>query len=565
MKPARDPKLAWFREARFGMFVHFGVYALLGRGEWVQYHERIPRREYEKLSKRFNPSRFSAKEWVGLAADSGCRYITLTAKHHDGFCLFDSALTDYKITNTPFKRDLVGEVVAECHKQGMRICLYYSQPDWHHPNYVHLKDSFKDLSDPPADQQPDWDKYIAYYHGQVLELCRNYGRIDGIWFDGSQKSEKVWQGRKLYNAIKRLQPGAVVNDRAGFGDMWTPERTLPEDLTGYLFEACQSTDSKHWGYERKQVLFSVPTLVESLARMVAAGGNFLLNVGPRPDGTIEPGQAARMRAVGQWLKTHGEAVYGAETGGVDTQSREVLCSRKGRRLFVFFTRWPDKEAVVVPGILTKPASAVMLAGGARLKAQVTEAGLELSGLPMLPPQPCVNVARLTFGQAPKLKAPPAPERVAPVVKLSAKGETLLCVGAARPEGRGCKGARLAARDAAGLAKEFGVSGLPAKVVTNWNTNEQWLEWEVDAPKAGVWRVSLQYHCPEYFQGTRFFVEGKMGRVEAVVRGTGPRFRWLAVGALRLPKGRSRVVLRPVEINKGYWFAWVGGMKLAKER
>ncbi|GAG40523.1 unnamed protein product, partial [marine sediment metagenome] len=250
-----------------GMFVHFGIYAQVGRGEWIQYREDIPRAEYEKLMHTFNPAKFDADSWVDLAERAGCRYIAFTAKHHDGFCMFDSALTDYKITNTPFERDFTGELIQACHRRGMRIVLYYSPPDWHHPNFVNLKGAFKDLDNPPATDRPDWPKYLAYFHGQIEELCTKYGRIDGIWFDGSHKSEKMWQGRKVYRTIKKHQPGAVINDRCRCGDFFTPERSLPENLDGYLFEACQSVSATGWGYNRKSPQFSVPNLVENLVRL----------------------------------------------------------------------------------------------------------------------------------------------------------------------------------------------------------------------------------------------------------------------------------------------------------
>jgi len=222
-------ELRWFYETRFGMCIHFGIYSLLERNEWSMLLENIPRAEYEKLATKFNPFRFDADEWVKLAEDAGAKYITVTAKHHDGFCMFDSALTDYKITNTPFKRDLIGELVDACHRHGMRIVIYYSQPDWHNPNYLHHKGAFKDLPNPPETDRSDWPAYQKYYMGQVEELCTKYGQIDGIWFDGSHKTVEEWKGREVYALIKKHQPHAVVNDRARFGDFFTPERSLPED------------------------------------------------------------------------------------------------------------------------------------------------------------------------------------------------------------------------------------------------------------------------------------------------------------------------------------------------
>jgi alpha-L-fucosidase len=202
--PANTEHIKWWTEARFGMFVHFGLYALLQRGEWVMYHEKVPRAEYEKLLHRFNPAASDANAWVGLARDAGATYITVTAKHHDGFCLFDSALTEFKITNTPFGRDLIGELVQACHRDGMRIVFYYSQPDWHHPSFVNRKGAFKEWQDPRPEDAPDWPAYQKYLEGQVRELCTNYGRIDGIWWDGSHRSEDRRPGtRRAEQTVRR--------------------------------------------------------------------------------------------------------------------------------------------------------------------------------------------------------------------------------------------------------------------------------------------------------------------------------------------------------------------------
>lgn len=282
VKPGIPDELRWFYKARFGMFVHYGISSLLGRGEWVMYWENIPRREYEKLAADFNPIKFSAADWVGLAVDAGARYMTVTAKHHDGFCLFDSKLTDFTSTNTPFGRDIIGELADECGRRSLPLILYYSQPDWHHPNFVHNSGAFKDLDAPPESDEPDWEKYLEFYIGQVEELMKQYEPA-GIWFDGSHKTEEEWRGREVYELIKRYDPNAIVNDRGRYGDMFTPERSLPEDLTGYLFEACQSISKQAWGYREDSDNFTVPELVGSLQKMAGAGGNYLLNVGPRPD------------------------------------------------------------------------------------------------------------------------------------------------------------------------------------------------------------------------------------------------------------------------------------------
>ena len=374
VKRRPDPQIRWFPEARFGMFIHFGLYALLERGEWVMYRADIPREEYEKLMPRFNPHRFNAGQWVEEARRSGCRYMTVTAKHHDGFCLFDSELTDFKITNTPFKRDLIGELVQACQQANMPIILYYSQPDWHHPCFVHRPGAFKDLQYERPDDTPDWPRFVEYYHGQVRELCTRYGKIDGIWFDGVQRTEKQWQGRKIYDLIKKHQPHAVVNDRAGYGDFFTPERSLTHlaAAAGYLVEACQSVAAGAWGYIAETPLYSTQHLLHSMLRMVGAGGNYLLNIGPRADGTLPGDWLERMHEMGQWLATHQKSVYGTAGCPLWADGADRVFTSRDSTLYVHVLKWPDTDCLKLPELRRAPLGATMVADGKKLDIAVED-------------------------------------------------------------------------------------------------------------------------------------------------------------------------------------------------
>ncbi len=204
--------LKWFEEAKFGLFIHWGIYSLIGRGEWVMHNEKIPVEEYEKLQPQFNPTEFDAEKWVQLAQAAGMKYITITSKHHDGFCMFDSKLTDYTSMHSPAQRDFIGELTRACQKHGMKISYYYSLLDWHHPDYK---------TNLPA--------YIEYAKGQLRELCTNYGKIDGIWFDGGwEHSAEEWHSKEIIDMIRELQPGIVINNRARYdGDFDTPEQHVP--------------------------------------------------------------------------------------------------------------------------------------------------------------------------------------------------------------------------------------------------------------------------------------------------------------------------------------------------
>ena len=554
----KDPHLRWFDEARFGMFVHFGLYALLGRGEWVMYNEEIPRAEYEKLMSRFNPARFDADEWVGLAARSGARYITVTAKHHDGFCMFDSHHTDYKITNTPFGRDLIGELIGACQRTGMKIILYYSQPDWHHPNFVHKPGAFKDLQHPPVTDEPDWPRFQEYIENQVLELVTRYGRIDGIWFDGSHKSERDWRGRRLYRLIKQHQPWAVVNDRARYGDFFTPERSLPNDLTGFLFEACESVLTGSWGYSKGSPLFNAPHLIESLVRMAAAGGNYLLNVGPAPDGTVPRDQAARMEAIGAWLEGNGESIYGTCECKIDTGSPHVLAIRAGGDVYLHMLRWPLKNQMLIPGLRKAPVCAQLLSADRKIEARMSARGLTLSGLPACPVEESVNVIRLRFDSPLPLVLAKRPLARLKTLALRPDVTNRLMAADARLRGFGVKGSRLRLR-------------VPAKsaqpCITGWNDKNQVATWKVSCLQAGRYVVSVRLSCPAPYAGSRFLIQTGRERISGKVKATPSfdDFRLHKVGMLRLTKGQCAISLRPTFMPYGYIFADLHSIELRPER
>jgi alpha-L-fucosidase len=545
VRPGIPDELRWFHESRFGMFVHFGLYALLGRGEWVMYHENIPRNEYEKLVARFNPDRFDADQWVSLAREAGARYITVTAKHHDGFCLFDSELTDFKITNSPFGRDLITELAEACRRQSVRIIFYYSQPDWHHPNYLHWPGAFKDLPNPPSTDRPDWPKYVEYYQGQVRELCTKYGKIDGIWFDGSHKTEQMWQGRRVYEMIKHYQPHAVVNDRARWGDFFTPERSLPEDLTGYLFEACESISPTSWGYQGDTATHSVPYLVRSLVRMASGGGNYLLNVGPKPDGTIPDDQALAMRLVGEWLRRHGASIYATEAGP-RIADPSLRATRTADRLYLHLLDWPKTNRLSLPEVAPDDIGEARLMGdGSQLSVVGTNGGVELRGLPLLPPDPSVNVVEMTLVSIPKLLTP-SPRQVVerPTIAVSREGATTLRPEDAEFEGFGVKGARLRIRRNEKTGRSF---------ITSWMVPDHAAHWNLGCAEPGRYAVSVFLGAPETHAGAVLKVALGGQEVTAVAPNTGSldAVEEVQMGTVRIPRGRSRLTLTPHELKWGY--------------
>jgi len=331
----------WFQDAKFGLFVHWGVYSLLGKGEWVMENDKIPVAEYRKLPPRFNPTRFDADAWVKLARSAGVRYITVTAKHHDGFCLFDSKLTDYDVVDaTPYGKDPIRALADACRKNRIKLFFYYSLLDWRHPDYFPTGKTGREAG---REKKGDWSRYVAYYQGQVRELCTNYGEIGGLWFDGWWDApDAAWDLEGTYRLVHELQPGALVGNNhhvAPFPgeDFQMFERDLPgENSAGFNkaeaagdlpLETCL-TLNESWGYNAGDDRFKSPEqVVRALAGAAGRGANLLLNVGPRPDGTIDPKSAEILLSVGRWLEGRGPAIYGTRKGPIPPQPWGVSTAR----------------------------------------------------------------------------------------------------------------------------------------------------------------------------------------------------------------------------------------------
>jgi alpha-L-fucosidase len=384
----------WFQDAKFGMFVHWGISALLMDGEWVMENRGIDVAEYERIAANFDARNFDADAWVTLARSAGARYITLITKHHDGFALFDSDVTDWDVMDrTPFGRDIVREMAEACRRQGLRLFVYYSQLDWHHPDYFPRGRTGHRTGRPEGGT---WDRYLEFMDAQLRELFSNYGPLGGVWFDGMwDRPDADWQLERTYRMIRELQPAALIipnhhQDPLPGEDVQTFEKDLPGGNTAGWNRAAVSSDipletsetiSDSWGFRITDGHFkSVPSLVRMLVEAAGRNANLLLNVGPMPDGAIHPEHAKRLRGIGVWLERYGTSVYGTRGGPIAPRPWGVTTQR-GDTVFVHVLNWADPE-LSVPALPRTVLSARVLPGGTPVEFRASAAGLTLR----LPPR-----------------------------------------------------------------------------------------------------------------------------------------------------------------------------------
>ncbi len=374
--PAADPAaVAHWRSLRFGMFIHWGPVSLTGKEIGWSRGEDTPVDVYDHLYQQFSPTNFNADEWVGIAKAAGMKYIVLTTKHHDGFCLWDTKLSDYNIMHTPFKRDVVKELADACKKQGIEFGAYYSVTDWYDPDWPVTSPAGKVKL-----ARFDLDAYEKYLQGQISELITNYGPLLTIWNDVPAMYGKE-RGAATIRLVRRLQPDILINDRTGDGgDYDTPEQRIGKFQLDRPWESCMTVSAHNawaWGGANDGVK-PVSACLEMLIRGAGGDGNILLNVGPRPDGVIDPAQANLLKEVGDWLKRNGESIYGTR-GGPWPPTQEIASTRKDKTIYVHVLHWPS-GAVKLPTIPAKIVSARVLGGG-RADVHQTESGVEISVAP----------------------------------------------------------------------------------------------------------------------------------------------------------------------------------------
>ena len=416
----------WFTHDRFGMFIHWGLYSMPGRHEWIRNYEEIPNEDYEKYFEQFNPELFNPKEWAKAAREAGMKYFVITTKHHEGFCMWDSKYTDYKVTNTPCGRDLLREIVDAFRAEGLKVGFYHSLIDWHHPDFT--VDNVHPLRNRPdrakLNEGRDMARYREYLHNQVRELLTEFGKIDIIWFDFSYpqwgedgKGHADWDSEGLVRMIRELQPGIMINNRLdlpGGGDVITPEQNTPDDPVTdengnpVVWEGCQ-TFSGSWGYHRDELTWkSAKQCIDMLINHVCRTGNLLMNVGPTSRGYIDHRAMERLKAYAEWMKYHSRSIYGCgmAEGLVEPRDCRYTYNRETNRLYLHIMNWPFKH-IHLKGLSGKVKYAQFLHDGSEVKmrdsanAQVhvslshkTPAGAVTVDLPVVKPAVEVPVIEL---------------------------------------------------------------------------------------------------------------------------------------------------------------------------
>jgi alpha-L-fucosidase len=426
--------MAWWREAKFGLFIHWGVYSvpagewkgklIWGGGEWIMNCGEIPMADYQELPKQFDPVKFNAEDWVKAARDAGMKYIVITSKHHDGFAMFKSAASPFNIVNaTPFKRDPLAELAAACQKYDLKLGFYYSQAqDWNHPGGSAIKVNKRANAHWDPAQDGDMDKYIDEIAvPQVKEICSNYGEFPAvIWWD-TPKEMTYERAKKIYDTVEQLRPNIILNNRLGGGfkgDTETPEQFIPpQGFPGRDWETCMTINDT-WGFKKDDNNWkSTETLIRNLCDIASKGGNYLLNVGPTSEGLIPQPSLDRLAEVGQWMKVNGEAIYGSGPTPFGAEAGKFSATEKDKngkpkfipswewratttpgKIYLEIFKWPTDGKFEAPGLLSKVEKAYLLAGHKKVKCQQNESGFLLA-LPEKAPDTIASVVCLEIADA----------------------------------------------------------------------------------------------------------------------------------------------------------------------
>jgi len=483
----REETLEWFREARFGMFIHWGVYALLGRGEWIRTVGKIPQEEYDQLPPQFTAKKFDPAQWADLAKRAGMKYMVVTTKHHDGFCMFDAHNTDWKVTNTPFGRDAIREITEAFEKKDIPVGYYYSIMDWYHEDYLPRLEWEKE--DRPAEGH-DVMRYIEYMREHIEQLMTEYRPAPFVlWWDGGwiNKPEEL-DGAGTNALARRLKPDILINDRHFTKeDLVTPEQRVPptgyydEDGNPLTWEACITMTSHWWGYDKDETVYKTSEfLIRMLVDIVSKGGNLLLNVGPKPDGTIQKEFVKRLEDIGEWMDQFSEAIYGTTPSPFNLLPFYGRVTTKGERLYVHVFEWPADGKITLPGLNNEVRRVSVVQKGRPNLDYERDGDDWVITLPDKPTHPVASVIAVDLVGEPQVK---------PMV-LGPDEDGTIDLPAILGFLDGAHGMRIRYESEDGVIH-----------AGNWIKSADSIEWTVEAPEAGDYEVWLDHRVVPYQGGS----------------------------------------------------------------
>jgi alpha-L-fucosidase len=547
----REETRRWFREAKFGLFIHWGVYALLGKGEWIRTVDRIPQDQYAKLPPKFSPKRFDPDAWADLAKRAGMQYMVITTKHHDGFCMFDARNTDWKVTRTPYGKDVLAEVTKAFLNQGLKVGYYYSIMDWHHDDYLPRLDWERESR--PAEGHDVLD-YIAYMREHIRQLMTDYRPAPFVlWYDGGWMNRPEDLGGKETNAeARRLKPDILINDRHFTKeDLITPEQRIPatgmcdENGEPALWEACLTMTSHWWGYDKHEKVYKTNEfLIRMLVDIVSKGGNLLLNIGPKPDGTIQKEFRDRLEAIGTWMSKYSEAIYGTTASPFNLLPFYGRVTTKGSRLYVHVFEWPADRILRLPNLQNAVQEAYLLGRRSAALPLAREGADWAIKLPAKAPDKSASVLVVELDGVP---------RVEPVI-VGPDARGVISLPALYASLEGPHGQRIRYESKDGIIH-----------AGNWFRSPDSIEWSFQAATAGIYTLSLDHAVEPGQGGTPFqvFVNGTIAArmapngvpfssgdgdivgaatMEFKTRATGGEFKGRTIGHVALQKGANKLKL-----------------------
>ncbi len=532
---AADERTKWFQNAKFGLFIHWGAYSVIGRHEWSRHRFQMPQAEYDTYVRQFNPVHFDADKWAGIAKNAGVRYVVITSKHHDGFSIYRSKVSDYDMEITPYPGDPLKLLAEACRRQNLRLGFYHSIMDWHHPDYRPRRAwEYPETAKEGGDNR----RYVDFMKAQLKELLTGYGDVAVIWFDGEWEHTlaETKSDDEVFDFIHSLQPNTLINDRlyerkpGNRADFGTPEQFVPstgmKDPSGkpILWESCVTINTDSWGYNKYETEFKTTRdLIRMLVEVVSKGGNLLLNVGPTPDGRIQDEFVTRLNAMGEWLKVNGEAIYDTTASPFAKLPFFGRATAKGSAVYLHVFEWPKNGQLRVPGLKNLVHSATLLSDPGKQLVTRRDNDDVLVALPA-----------------------EAPDQAASVVKLVLDGTANTVPFVIRPDRNGVimLGAELCEIETRFGQRTKIENALGHIFLTKWTRNDDVPTWKFDVPKAGRYKAEITYGKGRADKAEFTIVSGST-QLPGVVKATQGDwvFKTFPAGELRLAAGEQTLQVK----------------------